>query len=178
MIDQKYRGLIIIGYQGIGKSTYACQETRCIDLESSNFKINGNRQPDWYIIYCKIAISLAKQGYVVFTSSHKQVINEFASQPKDNGYDIIIVAPSKAIGDSWIDRLRMRYEMNPTIKNKIAWKDAENNFYEEIDYLMHDAPFPIILINDIKNHYMARVIKGCCEIYHTHTRCTSGLARE
>ena len=33
--------MIVIGYQGIGKSTLVKEHNSCIDFESSNFKING-----------------------------------------------------------------------------------------------------------------------------------------
>lgn len=35
--------MIIIGYQGIGKSTLAKNSLKYIDLESGNFWINGER---------------------------------------------------------------------------------------------------------------------------------------
>ena len=67
--------MIIVGYQGIGKSSLA-GVGNCIDLESSNFWINGKRDPEWYKPYCKIADHLSKQGYTVFTSSHEVVRRE------------------------------------------------------------------------------------------------------
>ena len=47
--------MIIIGYQGIGKSTLANNKNGYIDLESSSFWNNGTRIPDWHIYYCRIA---------------------------------------------------------------------------------------------------------------------------
>ena len=65
--------MIIIGYQGIGKSSVSGADSGCIDLESSNFWNEGVRADDWYIYYCNIALDLSKQGFTVFTSSHKEV---------------------------------------------------------------------------------------------------------
>ena len=44
--------MIIIGYQGIGKSTLAGHNS-VIDLESGNFWNDGKRIDDWYIIDIK-----------------------------------------------------------------------------------------------------------------------------
>ena len=65
--------MIIIGYQGIGKSTLANIDNAYIDLESSNFWHKGERYDNWYIYYGKIAESLSRQNYNVFTSSHREV---------------------------------------------------------------------------------------------------------
>jgi ABC-type phosphate/phosphonate transport system ATPase subunit len=44
------QGIIIVGYQGIGKSTLAYHNKRVIDLESSNFFVNGERSKDWHVV--------------------------------------------------------------------------------------------------------------------------------
>ena len=48
--------MIIIGYQGIGKSTLASRYPgHYIDLESSHFNNDlGKKEPGWHIPYCKI----------------------------------------------------------------------------------------------------------------------------
>lgn len=38
--------MIVIGYQGIGKSTLANKDLRFIDLESGNFWVDGKRADD------------------------------------------------------------------------------------------------------------------------------------
>lgn len=58
--------MIIVGYQGIGKSSLAGRDKKFIDLESGNFWIDGKRADDWYKPYCKIAEHLSQQGYYVF----------------------------------------------------------------------------------------------------------------
>lgn len=57
-------GQIVVGYQGVGKSTLAYHNRSVIDLESSNFFVDGKRDEKWYIPYCNIARSLARQGYL------------------------------------------------------------------------------------------------------------------
>lgn len=41
------KGLIIIGYQGIGKSSCAGPANKCIDLESGNFFIGGRDEDEF-----------------------------------------------------------------------------------------------------------------------------------
>lgn len=87
------KGLIMIGYQGIGKSSCAGKND-CIDLESSTFWFEGSRSENWYIPYCNIAMDLANQGYTVFTSSHKVVREQLASMPlMPNVGKVVIFCP-------------------------------------------------------------------------------------
>ena len=66
--------MIICGYPCIGKSTLAKTDLRFVDLESSNFKIPGDNTDAWAERYCKVAIDLHHQGYVVFVSTHDVVL--------------------------------------------------------------------------------------------------------
>ena len=97
--------MIIIGYQGIGKSTLAGRNCRYIDLESSCFWINGKRPDDWYLYYCSIAEHLSKQGYIVFVSSHEVVRTRLEWSCED----VVIVYPSIELNDYWISKLEKRY---------------------------------------------------------------------
>lgn len=133
------KGTIIIGYQGIGKSSTVEENPGLyIDLESSNFRDDkGNRPGDWYIYYCNIAWDLAHQGFRVFTSSHETVrqrLSYLVSQEENkNGYcliDIIVAHPSINIKDDWIERLQKRYDENPTRKNKAALGNAKAMYVE------------------------------------------------
>jgi MoxR-like ATPase len=66
--------MIIIGYPGIGKTTLCKHWHKYVDLDSSAFRYNdGTRDKRWAEIYCKVAIDLHNQGYVVFLSSHYEV---------------------------------------------------------------------------------------------------------
>ena len=66
--------MIVIGYQGIGKSTLAARNLKYIDLESSNFWFDDPetkqrvRHSNWYEMYFNVAEDLSRQGYVVFVS--------------------------------------------------------------------------------------------------------------
>lgn len=119
--------MIIIGYQGIGKSTLA-GKNNCIDLESGNFWVNGKRADDWYIPYCKIANHLSEQGYTVFVSSHEVVRNEL----KKSEEKVFAVCPSICLKDEWVAKLEDRYKRTGLEKDFKAWKNAEDRYDENI----------------------------------------------
>lgn len=123
--------MIIVGYQGIGKSTLA-GVNNCIDLESGNFWINGNRSDDWYIPYCQIANHLSEQGYTVFTSSH-EVVRKELERSKEK---VFVVFPSILIKDEWVKKLRKRYEATGLEKDFKALANAEDRYKENISELM------------------------------------------
>lgn len=126
------KGIIIIGYQGIGKSSCAGKEN-CIDLESGNFWIGDERHEDWYIPYCQIAMHLANQGYTVFTSSHKYVYRYFKSVPfLPNVGKAVIICPQKRFRKEWINRLQERFSRTALYKDFKALKNAEERFDENI----------------------------------------------
>lgn len=157
-------GMIIIGYQGIGKSTYASKHKNAIDLESSLFKVNDKRDDNWYIIYCKVAIALAKKGYIVLTSSHKEVIEEFAICSKyDKGYVITIIAPDNSLEQEWIEKLKHRWYTTKTHKDLVAYQDANTNFKEEIDWLFSKNKFTKVAISEM-TYNLDTVIDGLCII--------------
>lgn len=87
--------MIIIGYQGIGKSTLSSICLKYIDLESSVFWIDGKRHDDWYIAYTQIAENLSRQGYVVFVSSHEVVRNAL----KNSKEKVICCVPAPYLKD-------------------------------------------------------------------------------
>lgn len=135
-------GVIYICYQGVGKSSTVNECDFFIDLESSNFKDeNGYRTDDWYIYYVNIAFDLASQGYSVFVSSH-DVVRRQISYMKDKYYpniDIYVVYPSVELKYEWIERLENRYNENPTKKNKVAYLNAKDRFFENIVEMEKDA---------------------------------------
>lgn len=136
------KGLIIIGYQGIGKSSCASAFTSCIDLESGNFFVGGKRSWDWYIPYCQIAMNLANQGYVVFVSSHKEVREMLATMPLlPNVGKVVAFCPDRSMKEAWIERLRKRYEETGLHKDYKALKGAEAHFEENIRDLVN-CPLP------------------------------------
>lgn len=119
--------MIIIGYQGIGKSTLA-GKNGCIDLESGNFWVDGKRADDWYVPYCQIANHLSQQGYTVFVSSHEVVRNELLK----SGEHVVAIVPSPKLKDEWIKKLKDRYERTGLEKDFKAWKNAEDRYVENI----------------------------------------------
>ena len=99
--------MIIIGYQGIGKSSATNLMDNTIDLESSNFfhPVTKVRPNDWYEYYCNIAEDLSMQGNVVFTSSHEVVRKRLTG----SYFTIVYIYPGLEMEDVWIDRLERRY---------------------------------------------------------------------
>lgn len=148
-------GKIIVGYQGIGKSTLAFHNNRVIDLESSNFFVDGERPANWYIIYCKIARALCKQGYIVCVSSHKEVREELAKKPAVNQ---VVVFPALQLKDNWIKKLRNRYEQCDSSKNFKALRNAEQNYDQNIMDLMKQDGFEHIAIQDM-NYDLANLLQ-------------------
>lgn len=123
--------MIVIGYQGIGKSTLAGRDNRYIDLESGNFWVDGKRSDDWYKPYCKIAEHLSQQGYIVFTSSHEVV----RSQLELSSETVILVYPSAELKDEWIEKLEKRYQESGLEKDYKALMNAKDRYTENIKEL-------------------------------------------
>ena len=120
--------MIVIGYQGIGKSTLSKHDLRFIDLESGNFWVDGKRADDWYIPYCQIAEHLSAQGYVVFTSSHDVVRNRLI----DSKEQVICCVPDLSLKNEWIEKLKSRHEESGLDKDYKAYMNAKERFTENI----------------------------------------------
>lgn len=123
--------MIVIGYQGIGKSTLAGRDNKFIDLESGNFWVDGKRADDWYKPYCQIAEHLSQQGYIVFTSSHEVVRNQLAKSKEI----VVVVYPAIEQKDGWIEKLWMRYQKTGLEKDYKAYANAEARYTENIQEL-------------------------------------------
>ncbi len=130
--------MIIAGYPCIGKTTLAHDDTRplsnlckgIIDLDSSLFTKHQN----WYEEYVRVATALSEQGFLVFISTHSDVIDEllfrlYTGEIKD---DVAIVYPHYNLKDEWIKRATSRYNNNNTDANARALKNIENHFHEQI----------------------------------------------
>lgn len=128
--------MIIIGYQGIGKSTIAKGNPNIVDLESKCFWFNDERPDDWYVYYCQIAEDLSKQGYTVFVSSHAPV-REFLAEYCTEPYAAIV--PATFLKDEWIKKLHHRYQNTKSEKDYKAWKNAEARFAENIQEICEDV---------------------------------------
>ena len=136
--------MIIIGYQGIGKSTMAHLNEHYIDLESGCFWIQGKRADDWYKPYCKMAEHISAQGHCVFVSSHEVVRNEL----KHSFEEVMCCTPALELKDVWIERLKVRYEESQLEKDYKAWKNAEDRYEENIKEIV-DSGYPMIWIKEI-----------------------------
>lgn len=148
-------GKVVVGYQGIGKSTLSFHNNRVIDLESSHFFVDGKRADNWYIPYCNIARALCRQGYIVCVSSHKVVRDELVRKPADNQ---VIVCPSPELKEKWIRCLRYRYEQNDSTKNFKALRNAEDCYDENIADLIKQEEFEHIVIEDM-NYDLSNLLK-------------------
>ena len=126
--------MIIIGYQGIGKSSLAGRGNKFIDLESGNFWVDGKRADDWYKPYCQIAEHLSQQGYIVFTSSHEVV----RKQLKHSREVVVLCYPSLKLKNMWIDKLENRYRDTGLEKDYKALMNAKDRYEENIRELMDD----------------------------------------
>ena len=136
--------MIIIGYQGIGKSTLSKADTRCIDLESGNFWVDGKRADDWYKPYCQIANHLSEQGYTVFVSSHEVVKKELEKSKEL----VCIIHPSIKLENVWVYKLAKRYAMTKLDKDRKAYLNAKDRYKDNITELMN-SPFVLYEIENM-----------------------------
>lgn len=146
--------MIVIGYQGIGKSTLAGKNYKFIDLESGNFWVDGRRADDWYKPYCQIAEHLSQQGYIVFTSSHEVV----RKQLENSNEIVVVVYPSIELKDGWIDRLEYRYQCSGLDKDYKALMNAKDRFEENIKELSESNIMYKIALIDMKYDLEASLI--------------------
>lgn len=136
--------MIVIGYPGVGKSTLARKCSRCVDLESSAFFVEGIRPDDWYVYYCSVAEDLSRQGKTVFVSSHKLVMDQLL-ESKEN---IIMIIPHFDLKDEWIEKLYDRYMMSFSEKDKKAFERARDHIDEDI-VNMYQYPYRMVFIQDM-----------------------------
>ena len=151
--------MIIIGYPGVGKTSLAGRYRQYIDLESSHFNDAFGLKPDgWFIPYCKVAEDLSEQGYRVFVSCHKEVQEYFS---KSNEY-VIVLYPTIELKEQWLDRVKKRFDNDPSMKNKKAMENVEKYWDMQINSL-RNSPFEnklelkdmnYTLDNEIDNYLM------------------------
>ena len=162
--------MIIIGYQGIGKSTLAARNIKYIDLESSNFWFQDHetnkmlRHDNWYEMYCNIAEDLSRQGYIVFVSSHRPVRERLR---KSEEY-VIACMPSIKLKNQWINKLEHRYNISGLEKDYKAYKNAVNNFDNNITEIQNDG-FDILEIHDMQ-YDLEQLIDGLVNKRSTYTK--------
>ena len=150
--------MIIVGYQGIGKSTMSDINSNVIDLESSIFRIDGKRRDDWYKIYANVASHLSNQGHIVFVSSHK----ELRDYMNERDIEFTAIFPDHSLKDKWIEKLQDRYDHDPTKseKNYRALMNAKEHFDETISDLENEKN--VIKITDI-DYYLCDIVDELIE---------------
>lgn len=146
--------MILIGYPGVGKSTVANNRDDIIDLESSNFTINGSKDSNWVVPYINVAIDLHKQGYTVFTSSHLVVRQELQKRIEegqlDHDEDIATISPDISLKDEWVKKLYDRYvENGKDEKNLRAYQRAEKYYTSDVSEILNDNNFYHIIIDNM-----------------------------
>ena len=156
--------MIVIGYQGIGKSTLAARNLKYIDLESSNFWFEDPetkqrvRHSNWYEIYCNVAEDLSRQGYIVFVSSHQPVRERLS---KSEEY-VITCVPSLDLKEQWLEKLHIRFKESGLEKDYKAYMNALDRFTENITEIINSG-FDALVINDM--HYDLRNLIECTTVY-------------
>lgn len=129
--------MIIIGYQGIGKTSLAKKDPKFIDLESTNtwFKDHGKlkRWSNWGEIYTNFAKDLSKNyNHHVFVSSHLVVRNALQSV-KD---DVMVCYPAIELKDKWIEKLEERYNSSKLDKDYRALMNAKDRYVDNVTEIM------------------------------------------
>lgn len=156
--------MIVIGYQGIGKSTLASRNLKYIDLESSNFWFDDAetkqrvRHSNWYEMYCNVAEDLSGQGYIVFVSSHQPVRERLS---KSEEY-VITCVPSLDLKEQWLEKLHIRFKESGLEKDYKAYMNALDRFTENITEIINSG-FDALVINDM--HYDLRNLIECTTVY-------------
>ena len=136
-------GVIVVGYPGIGKTTLSQTSDHFLDLESSCFRVDNEHIEDWEIVYCQVAVHLAKQGYVVFCSSHKIIRDRLWTMDLPDCVHKMCVVPSEDLKDKWIEKLKLRHERSRYLKDFYAYVRASERYIEDIKSIKND--FDVIL---------------------------------
>ncbi len=141
---------IISAFPGIGKTTLAKEHHSVIDLESSNYKwldidsdlpieqrkgMSKTLNPNFPENYIRDIVSLAREGYIVLISSHKEVRDELNKR----SIPFTIVLPSLDMKQEMIDR----YIKRGNQENFVTM--LENNYETFVNDLMSDPNNKIVL---------------------------------
>ena len=133
------KGAVVVGYQGVGKSTLTAQDSsKFVDLESSCFWVDGGRYPQWYIPYVNLAVDIASQGHVVFVSSHKEVRDYLRFRDFPEHVHFCGCVPSLSLEELWIDKLRKRWVDSNEVKDYKAYMNAKDRYAANIQEIKDD----------------------------------------
>lgn len=126
-IDEKWRGRIICGFAGIGKSVLAKKYAGVVDLESTPFERDWKR-------YATVARHMAKNGYTVLVSCHKEIREELHS-----GY--IVAKPANLDRKEYLQRYKNRGNDETFIKM------MDENWDKFIELLPHESEYVLVKNN-------------------------------
>ena len=154
--------IIISGYQGVGKTTFAKQshkekfgrEIKIIDLESSNY---DKTNPEWHLEYIGDIIKIidTKQTEVLFVSSHLKVREELDKL----GIKFVFVLPKYNKKEVWTELLALR-----VVEKKENIEEREKNIRALIGHIL----FFDNIYEEMKNsHYFMRESKRPNEGFST-----------
>lgn len=163
------RGVVVIGYPGVGKSTLSDQDKTFVDLESSDFVIGTEKIKNWEILYSNLATSIAVQNRVVFVSSHKVVRDHLLSLPKFEDVDIMAVVPSVELKDDWIQKLKDRCGEFCLAKDYYAYQIAKDHYEEDIQNLKADfaeKSLPVVELTSLEYDLRGLILNCIFENFH------------
>lgn len=127
-VVERWRGKIICGFAGIGKSMLAKKYANVVDLESTPFEKDWSR-------YAKVARHMANNGYTVLLSCHREIREElhdgywlaiprvadrieYIQRYKDRGNDEAFVTMMNQNWENFLERLPWESEYI-SIKNNL-----------------------------------------------------------
>ena len=161
-----FNGAVIMGYQGIGKTTVANDIDIVIDFESSLMKYpDGTRPEKWEKIYCRQAIELAKNNKIVFISSHECVQKELSNYHayEDSKVWVGAIAPWYSLRQKWLDNLEARYRDTGMSKDHYALINAERGFEQQIRTLSSNPSFTTIFLYNT-SYDLSNILSTLCSI--------------
>ena len=112
-----------------------------VDRGHDNDKIETLHIPSWVARYVDVATDLAKQGYVVLMSTHKDVIEllkayqNHADNENQDKVHTVIFCPKMDMKDAWIDRLQKRYDKSGLPKDFRALQAVKSDYCGKIEFL-------------------------------------------
>lgn len=94
--EERFKGKIICGFAGIGKSTLA-KNSVFVDLESTPFLKNWS-------LYANVAIHMLENGYSPMLSCHKEIRDELKSRRAE----YVVVIPNQKDKERYLELYRKR----------------------------------------------------------------------